>query len=188
MGKVERTEVVINGSIHLMTDEQIGDLVVDITPAQLEALMLEVAREKGEPEPILYDDKTNPINDNVDGEKVLNEIIEVQERMAKGMLLIEECNKVIEEAKQGKRLPKPVFMQWVNRRGKLWSHWWNLKANCEKLASECPSVWNSYFKLIEEPFQPYFTYGKKEDELEGVDSRHMSAIDAYAVSHIEENK
>src|SRR3990172_12815790 len=64
MRKVVRHEVVLDGITHMMTDEQIGKLWVELEPWQIEGIKLELARNKGEVEPVLYDD---PKVDDVKG-------------------------------------------------------------------------------------------------------------------------
>lgn len=162
MNKVERYPVVIDGVTHMMTDEQMGNLVVDITPEQVEAIKLQLARERGEPEPVLYDDELiGPTSD--DSEEKLNMVIDIQARMSKGMEMINECTSVLEKASSGERLPYHVFMSWVERRRKLWSHWNNLKNECARIIGDDTHVWVQYFKLVEEDMSPYHTSGDTEE-------------------------
>src|SRR5690606_12021610 len=113
-------------------------------------------------------------------EEQLNKLLDLQERMAKGMSMIKECNDVLDKANNGRRLPYLVYTGWVDRRKKLWSHWWKLKNECDVIAKACPQVWPKYFQLEQEDINPYFTYGG-EDQEEGVDTRMMETGDAYSL-------
>lgn len=122
--------------------------------------------------------------DDEDVESKLNQVIELQARMATGMSMIEECNRVINKAKQGKRLPYKVFMQWVNRRTMLWSHWRKLLAECKALATG-NSVWPKYFQLVEGTEDEHYDPIAHKRSAPEVDTRMLTSDEAYAISHVE---
>ena len=92
---MERTEVVIDGVVHMMTDEQMGMCYIE--HVDIEQARLILARSTGAPEPVLYDD---PIVQSTgsDRDELLYRaemINEIQARMDKGMSMIKECDKAI---------------------------------------------------------------------------------------------
>lgn len=159
-------------------DLYLGSISVEEEPARLA-----LHRALGMPEPVLYDDPSPLLYEGCEAE--LNAVVELQERMAKGMAMIQECNRVIDNAKKGKRLPYKTFMAWVNRRTVLWAHWHKLKEECKALATG-NSVWPQYFNLKEEELTKWNTYGRDDEQEEGKDSRMMPSIEAYALAHQEE--
>lgn len=159
-------------------DIYLGSIEVDEEPARMA-----LHRALGMPEPVLYEDASPSLYQGTEAE--LNAVVELQERMAKGMLMIQECDRVLDAAKKGKRLPYKTFMAWVNRRSILWGHWRKLKDECVALATG-NNVWPEYFNLKDEPLTKWNTYGRDDEQEEGKDSRMMASIDAYALAHIEE--
>ena len=98
-----------------------------------------------------------------DWEVRFDSLVSLQERMAKGMKLIQECNKVIKNANSGKRLPYKAYIAWCERRKALWSHWNGLKEECSGIVGIDSWLWGRYFELVEEEINPYFTNGEVED-------------------------
>jgi hypothetical protein len=131
------------------------------TLEELEHIKLVLARACGMPEPVLYDDPSPDVYSK--DEAPLNKVIDIQERMSKGMIMIQECNKKLEYFNSGHRVPYDVYMAWVDRRRALWSHWWMLKHQCDALAKDAPTVWPEYFNLCSEEINPYHTTSDPED-------------------------
>ena len=203
-----RTEVTINGVRHLMTDEQLGNLEVDITPQQIEAIKLELSRERGEPEPALYDDESPALYEESEEEVILNEIIEIQERMSKGMRLINDatqkhqmvCSRLsASHASYSNRVPKEEYIallkarsSWKARISSLWNHWFSLKEKCDSLLSTTngSKVWAMYFSLAGESINPYFTNGDttKVDELEDLYLSASQVADTMRDTHLLEEE
>lgn len=187
------------GVTHMMTDEQIGNIEIDVSPAELEMIHLMLAREAGLPEPELYQDSLIGVSDSPDLEKQLDKIIAVQERMAKGQILINEANVKLDavraklQATKHSRIPYTEFCalikarsEWEQRISSLWTMWNTLKNSSQQMADESPALWVMYFNLVDEQLSTYFTTGIDEDAEEGVDNRILTTDEAYALAHVEE--
>lgn len=161
-------------------DNAFGDIITGDSHDDFRLIM---ARELGMPEPILYpQDQPTKFDFSFDEEKILNQIVDLQDRMAKGMTLIEESNGAIaemfskarwmgilyncwsgkekDEAKRRRFLNDPrntVAIRWFERRKKLWAHWNLLKEECGKLTSEHSYIWAKYFQLKELVLDPYWS-------------------------------
>ena len=132
-----------------------------IDSRELENARLALSRALGLPEPELYHDEV-PLVEEDNIEEKLNKVIEIQERMAKGMLLIGECEQKINNAKAGHRLPYEVFMGWVDRRSKLWNHWFKLKGECIKIIDGDAKVWVEFFRLKDSELNRYLVSGETD--------------------------
>jgi len=135
-------------SIDELTEVQAGALVVE----DEEAARLALCRALGLPEPELYvdvdDDEEESLLGPADGEdwdRILMDIIDLQERMACGMEMIKQCNQFIEAG----NLQYDAFCSWVQRRKNLWAHWHYLKACCDAQIGEDRWLWVKYFELAE---------------------------------------
>lgn len=140
------------------SDNAIGELLVSADEA--DNMRLAIARALGMPEPVLYDDcvdeanEESLLNDNSseaeDVERTFNDVLDIQERMANGMKMIQQCNAVLDAANSGKcRLPYKAFMAWKDRRSNLWTHWFELKAVSDSLIGEKSWMWPKYFELAD---------------------------------------
>jgi hypothetical protein len=145
--------------------------------AQLEAQQLEM----------FDNEQPMPLSTGVDLEKKLNQVIDVQERMAKGSKMIAALQAKIDSF-QDNPVPYNVFMAHVDRIKKLKAHWWNLKRYCDSIIGPHRQVWGMYFGLVNEELNEYFTYGGDDvtDELAQVDSRHAPTDEIYADAHQDE--
>jgi hypothetical protein len=127
-----------------------------------------------------------------DDEKKLNTLLDVQERMAKGMnkFIVPTSARValiqdrLDSAKQGNYLPREKFMELVgflkthrSNLSKYWETWKELKAQSDEIVGENRSLWAFYFNLGEEDMNRYFTTGETED----VDDYSLLANDSYAI-------
>ena len=159
-----RGEVIVTGT-DTMTDEEAGECWIDEADSEAaEAILRELALE------LLTEEQKLEMNDEyigptpgADREKLLNDVIDVQERMSKGMSLIQECNDRLNYFTGGHRVPRDVFMGWVDRRKKLWSHWFTLKDECQKIIGEERGVWVDYFNLLNNPVDARNVFGDPED-------------------------
>ena len=122
---------------------------------EVDNIRLMLSRELGEPEPELYgsddyDDQEEAQNQSSeDWEGILNQVIELQERMSRGMKMIQQCRSVLSLARAGKRIPYNDFISWREREKTLWNHWNNLKSECMELIGENTWIWRRYFLLSE---------------------------------------
>lgn len=145
--------------LSVMSDLQVEESWIEYScKDELDNIRLSISRALGLPEPVLYEDhnqddleslKIDSKPSSTDWERVLNEVIELQERMATGMKMIQECEKVLESARSGKRIPKDAFVAWIERKKKLWNHWFSLKNTCMELIGEDTWLWKRYFSLCE---------------------------------------
>ena len=101
-------------------------------------------------------------------DKLLDIVIDIQERMAKGLALIdkakaeeERCCKRLQAAKAGDYLPKDKWLaclaarnDWAKRKNQLWDHWHMLKEECNQLAS-ANNLWPAYYALRDTMFGTY---------------------------------
>jgi len=201
-----RTEVLINGVVNMMTDEQMGNMYVDITVQEREALRLAVAREKGLPEPELYSDLSPELYEGI--EKELDTVVELQERMAKGQKLIDECSKAIsankwagyiynawakkyDEDKCYKILADPrnqITIKWIERRAKFLALKNGLKEQCKAIAKEVPSVWPKYFQLAEGTEDEGYDSRAHKKDCPEIDNRMLSSDEAFFEGHMEEQE
>lgn len=102
------------------------------------------------------------VRDDKARERALDQLLDLVERMNKGMSMIKECDERLAWFKAGNYVPRNVFMSWVTRKNKLWSHWKALQAQAHSLG-----VWADYYKLLNEEISTYWTV-----EQEGID--HLS--------------
>lgn len=122
-----------------------------------------------------------------DLEKMLNQVIDLQERMAKGSLMIQEVQAKLDHFQEN-RVPYNVFMAHVDRIKKLKAHWWNLKGQCDAIVGPHRQVWGMYFGLVNEELTGYFTFGGKDltEDDNRPDSRMAPSDEIYADEHITE--
>jgi hypothetical protein len=141
-------------------------------------------------EPILFHDEPIPLKGGIDLERELDNLTIVQERMAKGMKLINKIDKRLAEAKAGDYLPKEQFMKLIEKKKQCWTLWNQLKEQAQAIANKHPSLWPNYFKLGEEELTPYFTYGDTEavDSQEELKQMSGDIADELRDSHIEEQR
>lgn len=168
---VVRHDVEVNGVKYALTDEQIGEMTIECSPAELEAFKLELSRELGLPEPELYaDELIGPTAD--ESEEELDALIELQERMAKGMRMILEAQVKLERVRhelQGTRdhhVPYNEFTnlikarsEWQTRISKMWDLWFDLQGQTKNTDN---FVWVKYYQLVEGD-NKYFCTGDSED-------------------------
>lgn len=134
-----------------LSDLQVNEAFID--SVEIENARLALTRSLGLPEPELYNDPddfpTRRAEENAqqDFERVLINLINLQERMSRGMEMIKDCNAVLNRAHGGERLPYNTYCQWVSRRKKLWSHWYNLKDQCSRSVGDNTFLWREYFSL-----------------------------------------
>jgi len=154
---------VLCSDLEKMTDTQVNEAWID--SECFEAARLALYRSLGLPEPVLYEDVKDAadcedLGIESEGEKEeakgddendLLVLIDIQERMAVGMKMIQECNKVIQNAQTGERLPSEAFVAWCDRRKKLWAHWMGLKDECTKGVGTRTWLWVKYFELKDSP-------------------------------------
>jgi hypothetical protein len=137
------------------TDNAVGQLVVGDSEDEYNNARLAMSRALGVPEPVLYDDlkeEDSLVEDaspeTEDWERTLSNIIDIQERMATGMKMIQECKEVLGLAYSGqRRLPFKAFIAWKDRQSTLWYHWKALRANCMALIGDNKWLWHQYFEL-----------------------------------------
>jgi hypothetical protein len=142
----------------LLNDEQLGKLTVE----DGDAARLAIARALGQPEPVLYEDEDDNTPAGEDYERVLLDLVDLQERMACGMKMIQQASDVLNDAARGKRLPYNIYISWVERKKALWSHWWHLKSCCDALVDDDRWLWYQYFQLAEEDITDRFCYGETD--------------------------
>ena len=130
-------------NVEELDEKQIESAYIDSD--DLDNARLALSRALGQPEPVLYDDRI-PLSDGDDNEKLLSELIELQERMARGMEMISLCNRVLDRTGKN-RLEYDVYCSWVSRRKVLWAHWYKLKNECDKITSGNKLLWVEYYKL-----------------------------------------
>lgn len=139
----------------VLTDTQVNEAWIDAEC--YEAARLALHRSLGLPEPELFvDESEKEENEDLlgpreeeDMEKKLNSLVDLQERMAKGMKLIQECNRVLDAAATGQRLPYDAYCAWVDRRKKFWAQWKSLQSQCMDLVGSDNWLWVKYFELKE---------------------------------------
>lgn len=156
-------------------------------------IRLIVCRELGEPEPELYgsddyDDQTEAQNQSSeDWEGILNQVIELQERMSIGMGMIQQCRDVLSSARAGKRIPYDAFISWRAREKTLWNHWWNLKAECNQLIGDNKWIWRRYF-LLSESLLDRTTYTNDETDCPNwlIDFDELVNLNANSEDCVEE--
>lgn len=170
--------LVESGELDEMDEEAAGQLT-------LEDLMREY-KEK-DPIEVLYEDPLIGVDPGLDMEMLLNDVISVQEPMAKTMVMINEANRRISrffqeygwmgwlyrawqgklDAATNKRATEDprnqTYIKWFEYRAKLWDHWWMLKDECQDLIGSDRKVWLDYFKLLEEPMDAKDVFDGFED-------------------------
>lgn len=215
MTTIERVEVVLDGEKHLMTNEQIGNLVVDLSPQELESFKLAVAREMGLPEPELYNDEDvwdMEARKAPDKELLLDKLLTLQERMAKGMKMIEKADRKINVFFKDHRWMYKLYLSWSGKwndqttaqrfltdprnqgyitwfeyRKNLWDQWWKLQKESKELA-DTQGLWGEYFHLLEEEITRYFSIIDPED----IDNQSLlfqnsnQLMDEYRFTHLKE--
>ena len=121
---------------------------------ELDNARLALSRALGVPEPVLYEDSDLENEDllgeeqSEDWEKISNQVVDLQERMATGMKMIQQANDTLAAA-QSKRIPYDAYCAWVDRRKALWAHWHALKDECAALIGDNKWLWVKYFQLAE---------------------------------------
>jgi hypothetical protein len=133
-------------------------------------------------------DKHTPISgvDQEDIEHRAELVNELQARMDKGMSMIEECNERLAYFKAGNYVPKPVFMAWVERRSRLWTHWFKLKDEKMALANH-KAVWAKAYKLEEGDTGKYDPISHKRSAPD-LDERMLTSDEAYFQADMEEQQ
>ena len=99
-----------------MTEQQAGEMCIDNDQVELARLALAV-----------------PSKDD--------QVIQIRDRLSKGMALIQECTNKLAYFSNGNQVPYKVWMAWVDRRTHLWNHWHVLKAQCVALDGEQLTLW-----------------------------------------------
>lgn len=201
---MEWMDKVEDAACYQRCDNWLGNLVVDITPQEEEAFALSAARENGLPEPELYVDESPALYEESEEERVLTLVIELQERMAKGMSLIQEANGKLSSVRgriqhahshQSNRIPYSEYCmlmesrtKWTEHLSKLWKHWHSLKAECDTLINGNNKVWGQYFGLVDEVISPYLTNGNTEmvDDQVNLHQSASQLAEELAVSHLQE--
>ena len=129
-----------------------------------------------------------------DYERLLDIIVGLQERMAKGMTLIRNADAMISKMwasnkfagyiwkawktpvsertdKQAACISHPnnqCLIQWFERRANLWAHWTSLQQESNKLAKEF-GLWPSYYTLVTTSFCTYGVDRRANVRDEGLD-------------------
>lgn len=168
--------------VRLFTQFELGNLEVEDTP-ELRALL--TTWEKVESTDLPADEDVGCTNvwrksSDVEEEKVfsdkLNEMVEIQERMAKGMRIINEASTAKEKALQQYLSAKEqgliytirnkaweIYSAHKERVSKLWAHWHTLKDECCGIADTDTRLWPAYFQLVNTEFNTYWTSGETEE-------------------------
>ena len=170
---------------------------IEVSPEESEAIHLMLAREAGQPEPVLYQDDSIPLIED-SHEEELCALVDVQERMSKGMKLIKEAEQKLLQVRKRlqstkeRQLPYQEFCalvkarsEWEKHISKLWNNWFCLQ---ESTRETDPAVWAMFFQLLEEDLNKYFCNGDSEDIDEQVNlSQNQNELaDALAFSHLKE--
>lgn len=145
------------------------------------------------------------VNTKTDRELLLNDLVEMQERMTKGIKLANEAkNKKIalqgklDRAKAGDYLPRPEFLaivkaigDWKDREKAIWNAWWNLQALSCGFAQR-HALWADFFTLA--AYQPtIWSAGERKDFGESFDqsswnrtAKDNQTIEILMDSHLRE--
>lgn len=147
------------------TEEQIEQAWIDecdverareiLRRAILDKLVAEQAQE-------MKDEYIGP-TPGVDREKLLNRVIENQERMARVMQKINRCKAALQYFRNGHRVSKKVWDEWKDALGNHWDSWWTIQKHCMGIIGSERSIWNEYFDLVHKPLDPRETYGETEE-------------------------
>lgn len=181
--------VVDCSDLSVVSDLQERESWIDISCRdELDNVRLALSRQLGVPEPELYQDEPdNTWKDKEDWEAIERDMVNLQERMSRGMKMIQDCKEVLHKAKTVKRIPYEDFVSWRAREKKLWNHWWNLKAQCDELIGENNWLWNRYFSLSETMID---RNGYTNDETECpewlIDFDQLAALYANSEDSVEE--
>jgi hypothetical protein len=155
---------------------------------ELENARLALHRALGMPEPELYPDEPSEEDRGPDLEEKLNLVIELQERMERGMTLIRESQKKLDYFSNGHHVEREVWMSWVNRRSRLWKHWYSLKNQCASIIGEDTVVWFLYFKLKEEDLSDITIDTEASDNLESLFLSQNETIEEVLINEIREGR
>ena len=158
--------------IKKMDDKQAGDCVIEGDLDRMHEILrrhtywervAEREEENARLAGVLTHVPTYKVDHKVD---LLPSLIELQERMGKGRSMAEKCQDKLDSftaLPYHKRVPKHVFMGWVDRKRLLWTHWWKLKDECAILAGKDSTIWPRYFNKTEEELTPYYTTSDSEE-------------------------
>lgn len=197
-----------------ITEEEAGEYYIDECDVEraYEVLKEYVAR-RNQPEDELFHDESPALYDAEGNfEANLNELVDIQERMAKGMALIDKSNEEI--SKRFKALPwfgklynawagkldsetasrflsdprNSNHIAWLNYRKDLWNKWNMLKDESMTIANRHPRLWIEYFNLEKFEFNTYFTSGEVDEEIDNVYifDANLDIGDELAKSHLAE--
>lgn len=156
-------------------------------------------------EPVLFDDELIGPTGGEDYEKLLNKLVDIQERMQSGMKKhinpaqkkANAIQKRLDEASNGKYLPRDQFMALVEaKKGyveflkKCWTKWKELKQECDDLCKQHPVLWPKYFELANSEINEYYTAFDPEDidNQENLHNDQIDTLDCLSESHLEEMK
>jgi hypothetical protein len=167
---------------------------------EVEAAHLVLARATGRIEPLLYEHDTSP-ELYQGGEASLNMMVDIQERMATGMVKINEAQASLTEVKLAlwnasnrKKVPYAEFTallkakaDWSSRIAMYWDTWFMLQAESQKLAESVPSVWPQYYALESGEQNEWDSLAHKRS-APAVDSRMLVTDEAFFVGHMEEQE
>lgn len=173
-----------------LTEAEAGEFCIDECDLDRAYEVLRTyVQEKNEPERELFHDVSPDLFDDEGFESDLNELVAVQERMAKGMKLIEQANKEIslrfeklpwfgklyrawagklEQWEADRFLKDPRnkgHIKWLDYRKKLWDLWNSLKEKSASIARNS-YLWPAYFELCEFEFNRYFTSGEIDEDID----------------------
>ena len=185
---------------HGITEEQplcVKCDTIEVSSQELENIHLMFARETGQPEPELYQDEPmSRIEDN--REEELCALVDIQERMSRGMKKIKESEKQLLSARKRLQATKERMIpynefcalvkarsEWEKHLSKLWNHWFELQ---DQTRDTDATVWAMFFQLLEEDLNRYFC----TNDLEDIDEQMTlfqtpnEMADALAISHIQE--
>jgi len=153
-----------------------------------------------------------------DWEVKFNSIIDIQERMARGMKLIQSANKTISALWQRNSYAGLVWSafsgkisdnrransilnhpnnkqlaQWFQYRARCWDKWNQLKDQCASIIGENTWLWGKYFDLADTEVNKYFCTGDSEDVDEqfsekGLAEGAVQAIEMLEESHMKEEE
>jgi hypothetical protein len=181
-------------------DRKLGNVMVEKQDAQLV-----LARSVGQAEPELYRDNSPDLYEG--REQEFNQLIELKERMAKGLKMINEASAKIsenrwagfiynawvgkyDEDKCRKVLEDPrnkTTIKWIEYRDSLWVHYNTLKTEMDMLTIVNPALWSDYYKLLDQQDENYDWLAHKKS-APSVDNRMLLTDEAYYQGHMEEQQ
>lgn len=204
-----------------MNKEQVGMMYIERCDVELARKVLDQHIRSNSQEALCpeeygdgQDDKEHFPVQGDDREKKLNGVVDLQERMAKGMFMIQHANKVIEGFfKDNKYMPaiynawsgkmdeykakafltrdcNQVYFSWFDHRARLWDCWNGIKAQCTTLIGIDTYTWVQYFELEQESSNLYYVTSDSEelDNLVALFRGQEETIDSMFETHMVEER